>query len=104
MVKNSIRKIILNIILLILAFTIQICVFPQIAFLSAAPNLLLILVFINGFIDGRAAGICYGLVAGLFMDRFTAVPLDFTRCFLSTQGILTVFLPNTTMRNPLPCH
>ena len=28
------RKVLINIILLILAFTIQICVFPQIAFLS----------------------------------------------------------------------
>lgn len=30
------RKVLINIILLILAFTIQICVFPQIAFLSSA--------------------------------------------------------------------
>lgn len=36
MSRNSIRKILINIILLILAFTIQICVFPQIGFLSAA--------------------------------------------------------------------
>ena len=32
------RKVLINIILLILAFTIQICVFPQIAFLSSAPH------------------------------------------------------------------
>lgn len=88
MVKNSIRKIILNIILLILAFTIQICVFPQIAFLSAAPNLLLILVFINGFIDGRAAGICYGLVAGLFMDLFYSGPFGFYTLFFINAGYI----------------
>ena len=88
MVKNSIRKIILNIILLILAFTIQICVFPQIAFLSAAPNLLLILVFLNGFIDGRAAGICYGLVAGLFMDLFYSGPFGFYTLFFINAGYI----------------
>ena len=35
------RKLLINLVMLILAFTIQICVFPQIAFLSSAPNLLL---------------------------------------------------------------
>ena len=40
------RKLLINLVMLILAFTIQICVFPQIAFLSSAPNLLLIVVFL----------------------------------------------------------
>ena len=71
------RKVLINIILLILAFTIQICVFPQIAFLSSAPNLLLITVFICGFIEGKEAGMFYGLIAGLFMDLFYSGPFGF---------------------------
>ena len=69
------RKVLINIILLILAFTIQICVFPQIAFLSSAPNLLLISVFICGFIEGKEAGFSW-----IF---FTAVLLAFIPCFTS---------------------
>lgn len=77
------RKVLINIILLILAFTIQICVFPQIAFLSSAPNLLLISVFICGFIEGKEAGMFYGLIAGLSWIFFTAVLLAFIPCFTS---------------------
>lgn len=82
------RKIIINVVLLILAFTIQICVFPQIAFLSASPNLLLILVFIYGFIEGKEAGMLYGLVAGLFMDLFYNGPFGFYTLFFINMGYL----------------
>lgn len=82
------RKIIVNISLLILAFTIQICIFPQIAFLSAAPNLLLILVFTYGFIEGKEAGMFYGLVAGLFMDLFYSGPFGFYTLFFVHMGYL----------------
>lgn len=82
------RKIVINILLMILAFTAQICVFPQIAFLSAAPNLLLILVFIFGFIEGKEAGMFYGLVAGLFMDLFYSGPFGFYTLFFINIGYL----------------
>lgn len=82
------RKIAINTILLILAFTIQICVFPQIAFLSSAPNLLLILVFIYGFIEGKEAGMFYGLVAGLFLDLFYSGPFGFYTLFFINMGYL----------------
>lgn len=82
------RKIAINIILLILAFTIQICIFPQIAFLSAAPNLLLIFVFIYGFIEGKEAGMFYGLIAGLFMDLFYSGPFGFYTLFFINMGYL----------------
>ena len=71
------RKLLINLVMLILAFTIQICVFPQIAFLSSAPNLLLIVVFVCSFIEGRERGMFYGLVAGLFMDLFYSGPFGF---------------------------
>ncbi|MEG1144821.1 MAG: rod shape-determining protein MreD [Clostridium sp.] len=82
------RKILINIVLLIFAFTIQICVFPQISFLSASPNLLLILVFIYGFIEGKKAGIFYGLIAGLFMDLFYSGPFGFYTLFFINMGYL----------------
>ena len=37
------KRILLNVVLMILAFTVQNCVFPLIPFLTATPNLLLIL-------------------------------------------------------------
>ena len=78
------RKLLINLVMLILAFTIQICVFPQIAFLSSAPNLLLIVVFVCSFIEGRERGMFYGLVAGLFMDLFYSGPFGcFLICFCS---------------------
>ena len=75
------RKLLINLVMLILAFTIQICVFPQIAFLSSAPNLLLIVVFVCSFIEGRERGMFYGLVAGLFMDLFYSGPFGFYTLF-----------------------
>ena len=71
------RKILINIGLMVLAFTIQICVFPQIAFLSAAPNLLLTLTFICAFIEGKELGMLYGFIAGLLMDLFYSGPFGF---------------------------
>ena len=75
--------------MLILAFTIQICVFPQIAFLSSAPNLLLIVVFVCSFIEGRERGMFYGLVAGLFMDLFYSGPFGFYTLFFINLGYVS---------------
>ena len=80
------RKLLINLVMLILAFTIQICVFPQIAFLSSAPNLLLIVVFVCSFIEGRERGMFYGLVAGLFMDLFYSGPFGFYTLFFINLG------------------
>ncbi|MDO4328217.1 MAG: rod shape-determining protein MreD [Lachnospiraceae bacterium] len=71
------RRILVNLLLMVLAFTIQTCVFPMIPFLSAAPNLLLILTFSFGFIHGSWAGMLYGLFAGLLSDLFYSGPFGF---------------------------
>ena len=57
------RKLLINLVMLILAFTIQICVFPQIAFLSSAPNLLLIVLL--QAILGKASALSLSIVIGL---------------------------------------
>lgn len=71
------RRILFNVCLIILAFTIQNCIFPLLPFLSAAPNLLLILIFSFGFIHGTEAGMYYGLVAGILLDLFYSGPFGF---------------------------
>lgn len=82
------RKILINILMMILAFTLQICIFPQLSFLSAAPNLLLICVFICGFIEGKERGMLYGLIGGLFMDLFYSGPFGFYTLFFINMGYL----------------
>lgn len=87
------RKILINILLMILAFTVQNCLFPLIPFLSAAPNLMLILTFSLGFIHGQEAGMFYGLLAGILLDLFYSGPFGFyTLLFVNLgyfNGLLT---------------
>ena len=71
------KRIVINLLLIIIAFTIQNCVFPLIPFLSASPNLLLILTFSFGFIYGKEAGLLYGLLAGILLDLFYSGPFGF---------------------------
>lgn len=71
------RRIIFNVLLMFLAFTIQNCIFPLLPFLSASPNLLLILTFSFGFIHGKEAGMYYGMLAGILLDLFYSGPFGF---------------------------
>ena len=68
--NGKIKQILLNILLILLAFTVQNCVFPLLPFLAATPNLLLILTFSFGFIHGRNAGMFYGILSGLLLHIF----------------------------------
>lgn len=54
--NSNLKQIALNLVLLLLAFSVQTCVFPLLPFLSAYPNLMLILIFSFGFIRGSASG------------------------------------------------
>lgn len=71
------KRIIINILLMILAFTVQNGVFPLLPFLTATPNLLLILTFSFGFIYGKEEGLWYGLFAGILLDLFYSGPFGF---------------------------
>lgn len=73
----KIKQALLNVLLILLAFTIQNCVFPLLPFLAATPNLLLILTFSFGFIHGKNAGMFYGLLSGLLLDLFYSGPFGF---------------------------
>ncbi len=78
----------INLALIIAAFTVQNCVFPLIPFLSASPNLLLILTFSFGFIEGRRAGMLYGVLAGVLLDLFYSGPFGFYTLFYVYVGYL----------------
>jgi len=73
----KLKQILINIGFIVLAFTIQNCVFPLLPFLAAVPNLLLILTFSFGFIHGKNAGMFYGVISGLLLDLFYSGPFGF---------------------------
>lgn len=82
------KRALINLALIIMAFTIQNCIFPLLPFLSAAPNLLLILTFSFGFMGGKRAGMLYGLVAGLLLDLFYSGPFGFYTLFYIYVGYI----------------
>ncbi len=77
MINRRIKQLLINIVILVLAFTVQNCVFPLLPFLAAVPNLLLILTFSFGFIYGKRAGMLYGFISGLMLDLFYSGPFGF---------------------------
>ena len=77
MIQAKIKQVLINILFIVLAFTVQNCVFPLLPFLSATPNLLLILTFSFGFIHGKNAGMFYGVLSGLLLDLFYSGPFGF---------------------------
>lgn len=99
------KRIITNLLLMILAFTAQNCIFPLIPFLSASPNLLLILTFSFGFIYGKKAGMYYGLFAGILLDLFYSGPFGFyTLLFMNIgyfNGICTKYYYEDYITLPL---
>lgn len=86
------RKILLHIFLLILGFTMQVCIFPQISVLASYPNLLLILVSVFSFTEGKEKGLLYGAVAGMLMDLFYSGPFGFYTLFFLNMGYLNGML------------
>lgn len=89
------RRIIVNIAFIIFAFSLQICIFPFIPFLYAAPNLLIILTFTYGFSLGVEEGMLYGVICGVLMDLYFSGPFGFfTLLFLwigFVNGKLTAY-------------
>ena len=84
--ENALKRILIHLGLLIAAFIIQNSVFPLIPFLSATPNLLLILTFSFGFMEGQRSGMVYGLLAGILLDLFYSGPFGFYTLFYIYVG------------------
>ncbi len=75
--KNAkIKQVLINILFIVLAFTVQNCVFPLLPFLSVTPNLLLILTFSFGFIHGKMQACSTVFCQGFCWICFTAAPSD----------------------------
>lgn len=75
--RKLIKRILTYAVLITAAFAVQTGVFPLLPFLSAAPNLLLILTFSFGFIYGGTTGMLCGLFSGILMDLFSTGPFGF---------------------------
>lgn len=86
------KKYIINITIILIAFAVQNCIFPFIPFLSASPNFMVIIVFSFGFIYGSKDGIIYGLIAGILMDLFYSGPLGFFTLIFVWMGYLNGLL------------
>ena len=82
------RRALVNLTLILAAFTIQNCVFPLIPVLVSTPNLLLILTFSFGFMDGRRMGMLYGVLAGIMLDLFYSRPFGFYTLFYVYVGYI----------------
>ena len=99
------KRIILNVLLMLLAFTVQNGIFPLLPFLAASPNLLLIFTFSFGFIYGKEAGMWYGLLAGILLDLFYSGPFGFyTLLYIYigyTNGICTRYYYEDYITLPL---
>lgn len=105
MIQAKIKRVLINILFIITAFTVQNCVFPLLPFLSATPNLLLILTFSFGFIHGKNAGMFYGVLSGLLLDLFYSGPFGFyTLCYVYigyVNGIFTKYYYEDYITLPL---
>ncbi len=82
------KRALVNLALIIAAFTVQNCIFPLIPVLVSTPNLLLILTFSFGFMDGQRMGMIYGVLAGILLDLFYSGPFGFYTLFYVYVGYM----------------
>ena len=84
--KTVLKHVIMFSAVILLAFTIQTCIFPLIPVFSSVPNLLLVLTFSFGFIYGSNTGMFCGAFAGLLMDFFYSGTFGFYSLFFIIMG------------------
>lgn len=84
-----IKRILIYLALVLVAFLLQCCVFTAIPFLFATPNFLLIVTFSYGFIYGSTTGIICGIFSGFLMDTFNTIYLGVNILIYSTIGFMS---------------
>lgn len=103
--KIKILRIALVMIAVMSCFLLQVNLTDWVPALSAVPNLLLIVTFSIGFLDGRVAGMLTGLACGLLMDAFSGRVLGYyTLIFLYIgycNGLLTRILVQDMAAMPI---
>ena len=82
------RRAIVNVISIILAFVLQTAVFPFIPYVSISPNLLIIITFSLAFVYGEKEGIIYGVLCGLLLDFYYPSPLGLYTLIFAVIGYL----------------
>ncbi|MDO4789003.1 MAG: rod shape-determining protein MreD [Johnsonella sp.] len=82
------RRIIVNIAIIIIAFSLQSSIFRFLPFLSVSPNFMIIFVFSYGFIYGQKEGMLYGVIVGLLMDLFYSGVFGFFTLIFVWLGFL----------------
>lgn len=85
------RRVIITTLLIGIAFLLQSTLFQEMSFGLAAPNLLLILTFIFGFMRGKRSGMIVGLFCGLLIDIFFSETIGFNALLYMSIGYVNGF-------------
>ena len=89
------KKIILNIVLVILFFVLQTSVFGRLSVVGVIPNLLVILVSVMGFMQGDRNALLIGFFCGLLVDIFTFRIIGIHALIYAFMGYVTGKFHNT---------
>ena len=88
------KRIIIDILLILICFVLQTTLFPMLHLTSTMPNLLIILVSCTGFMQGKREGLFVGFAAGLLMDIFSFDVFGFYTLVYMGIGIANGVLNN----------
>ena len=75
--KFTIRRIIIDIIIIIITFILQASIFDNLKIATISPNLMIFLTSAYGFMRGKREGLLVGLFSGLLLDVFYGSALGF---------------------------
>ena len=89
------KKLILNIVLVILFFVLQTSVFGRLSVVGVIPNLLVILVSVMGFMQGDRHALIIGFFCGLLVDIFTFRIIGIHALIYAFMGYVTGKFHNT---------
>lgn len=73
-------------VIVLASFLLQTSICPQIPYMNAVPNLLLIVTFAWGFLRGRTTGMIVGFISGLLLDLFYSESVGFYALFYMYAG------------------
>ncbi|MCF0228089.1 MAG: rod shape-determining protein MreD [Parasporobacterium sp.] len=101
----KIRNLIIAALIIIAAFILQSTVISRIPLLGCGPNLMLIITFIYGYLNGKTSGMLAGFFSGLLMDIFYCEVLGYNALILVLigfiSGIWNTFLYSDDLYIPL---
>ena len=88
------KRIIINLLLIILFFVLQTTLFPMLKITRIIPNILIILVSCTGFMQGDRAGLFVGFACGLLLDVCSFEVFGFYSILYMLIGYLNGFFHN----------